>query len=83
LFSVSDLYIQYPCTLVELEVPSGYAQVNCSHFIYFPDKSNFANKGNGGTWKFEDALRGKQASWRSGTGYSVPVKSRLIMTGKP
>lgn len=78
LFEVSDLYIQYPCTLVELEVPTGYAQVNCSHFIYFPDKSNFANKGNGGTWKFEDVLRGKPVNWKAGEGFQVPVKSRII-----
>lgn len=83
LFEVSDLYIQYPCTLVELEVPSGYAQVNCKHFIYYPDKSNFANRGNGGTWKFEDALRGKQAVWKTGEGFQSPVKSRLIYGAKP
>lgn len=83
LFEVSDLYIQYPSTLVELEVPSGYAQVNCKHFIYYPEHSNFANKGNGGTWKMEDVLRGRKIKWKAGEGYSVPVKSRFLTQGRP
>jgi hypothetical protein len=83
LFEVADLFIQYPCTLVELEVPSGYAQVNCRHFIYYPDRSNFANKGNGGIWKFDDALRGKTADWKTTEGYSIPQKSRILTGTKP
>lgn len=82
LFEVSDLYIQYPCTLVELETPSGYAQVNCKHFIYYPSESNFANRGNGGAWKFEDVHRGKPIKWKTGPGLSEPVKSRLQVVGK-
>jgi len=47
-FEVTDLYVQYPCTLVELEVIKNGAQVTCSNFSYFPGESNFANKGTNG-----------------------------------
>jgi len=77
LFDISDLFVQMKCTLVELETPSGYAQVNCSNFSYFPPGSTLAHKGNGGAWSMENVFEKKtEPIWKKGKGYSEPIPER-------
>ncbi len=73
-FEVQDLFVQYACTLVELE---GNSQVNCSQFSYFPGDCNFASKGDG-YWKFENVFnRAKTINWRTDGDYAVPDEKRV------
>lgn len=73
-FEVRDLFVQYPCTLVELE---GNSQVSCLQFSYFPGECDFASKG-GGMWKFTNVFnRAKEIKWRNGGNYSAPEQNRL------
>ena len=77
-FETRDLFVQMKCTLVELEVISGYAQMNCSNFSYFPPGSPFANKGNGGAWSFTNVFeKNAEVKWKTGAGYSQPVPERI------
>lgn len=72
LFEVTDLFVQYPCTLVELDALKGSSQVTCSDFSYFPGSSNFANAGNG-KWLFINVNgKSKNPTWKTGGNYSVP-----------
>ncbi len=83
LFQLSDLFIQMPCNLVELEVIQGYSQVVCSNFSYFVPESTFANKGNGGAWEFHNVFeRGKEPIWKTESGFTPPVKERIRNTKK-
>ena len=83
LFDVSDLFVQMKCTLVELEATNGYAQVNCSNFTYFPDGSQFANKGEGGAWHLVNVLeRNSEIKWKTSSGYQLPKPERLRIVKK-
>ena len=73
-FQVSDVFVQYSCTLVELE---GSSQVQCSQFSYFPGDCTFASKG-GGIWKFDNVFnRAKSINWRTDGEYSIPDEKRV------
>jgi hypothetical protein len=76
MFEVTDLFVQYPCTLVELDAMKGGSQVICSDFSYFPGSSTFANKGNG-KWQFFNVTgKGKAPTWKSGNGYTEPSSTQ-------
>ncbi|MEP7262965.1 MAG: hypothetical protein ABI772_00630 [Bacteroidota bacterium] len=77
LFEVEDVFVQYPCTLVELDAMTGASQVTCSAFSYYPGGSDFANKGNG-KWLFDNVNgKSKTINWKNGNGYGPPVTSKL------
>lgn len=76
-FTLEDVFVQMKCTVAELEVISGYAQLNCSSFSYFPPGSTFANKGNGGAWSFTNVFeKNAEIKWKTGSGYSTPLPER-------
>lgn len=78
LFMLEDVFVQMKCTVAELEVISGYAQITCSNFSYFPPGSNFANKGNGGAWTFIHVFeKNAEVKWKTGSGYSPPIPERI------
>jgi hypothetical protein len=76
LFEVTDVYVQYPCTIIELDVINAPAQVICSDFSFFPTGSTFANKGKG-KWQFSNVNgKSKSINWRTGDGYNAPEISK-------
>jgi hypothetical protein len=77
LFEVTDLFVQYACNLVELEVISGYAQVTCSDFSYFTADSRLANKGNGRWLLMNVTGKNKEILWRTDNGYAPPPVKQL------
>lgn len=77
-FVMEDIFVQMKCVIAELEVISGYAQLNCNNFSYFHPGSLFANKGNGGAWSFTNVFeRNAEVRWKTGAGYSLPIPERI------
>ena len=73
-FVVENLFVQYPCNLVELD---GNSQIRCAQFSYFPGECTFSNKGNG-TWKFENVFnRAKDILWKSDASTTIPEERRV------
>lgn len=78
LFAISDLFVQMPCTVVELETISGYAQVIVENVSYMPQASNFSNIGQGGSWEFRNVFeRSREPVWKQGPNNQLPVKERI------